>query len=381
MLNADKSKCSGCEACYNVCKFGAITMEYDKEGFCYPVIDNKKCVGCNMCYHVCPYHTGKYRQEQEFEKQKAYACYNTNDKERIISSSGGIFPLIARRILERGGTVYAAAYTHNFLVEHKRISKIEELEQVQGSKYLQSRIGLTYQNIKQDLLENKKVLFCGTSCQVAGLKGYLGKEHPNLYIIDLICKSIPSPIIWEKYLTHKFRGKKIKSINFKEKSEGWHRFTFKVETENGDYKVRGMKSLYLQGFFKGIYCRPSCFECPFKGTKRFSDVTLADCWGIDKMAPELFDEKGVSSVVLNSEKGLELFSLIGDELQYLETDIDDIKKYNPYIEKSADKSKVRGLFYGLYGKLPFMFLIRIFCYPYLDKARYLYRAIFKRRKK
>lgn len=381
MLNTNKYKCSGCEACYNVCKFGAIKMEYDKEGFAYPTIDTQKCVNCNQCHKVCPYNAEKFEREQEYVEQTSYACYNTNDVERISSSSGGIFPLIARKILEGGGVVYAAAFNNEFAVEHRRITSVDNLEELKGSKYLQSTIGLSFQKIKQDLLEDKTVLFCGTSCQVVGLLSYLGKEYANLYTIDLICKSMPSPVIWKKFIKSKFGKKKIKRVNFKEKSEGWDKFTFKVETEKKDYRVRGMRSLYMQGFFKGIYCRPSCFECPFKGTKRLSDVTLADCWGVEKMAPELFDTKGVSSMMVNSQKGQQIFAKIKEDLRYAETKVDDIKKYNPYIAKRATKAKTRGLFYCLYGKLPFMLLLCVFCYPYMDSAKRIYRAVFKRRKK
>lgn len=188
-----KENCCGCYACYNVCPKQCITMKTDNEGFWYPDIDKDKCVNCNLCEKVCPIVNPVQRNES---LKLSYAVQNKDDAVRLSSSSGGMFHLLAESIIKQDGVVYGAGFDKDFSVKHIRINKIEEIQLLQGSKYLQSDIGNIYKQVKKDLKENKQVLFTGTPCQVEGLKSFLGREENNLLTMDFICHGVPSPMIW-----------------------------------------------------------------------------------------------------------------------------------------------------------------------------------------
>lgn len=185
----DKSKCSGCHACYSICEKKAIIMKEDKKGFKYPSVNKEKCTNCNLCEKVCPILNNQTISNEPI----AYACYNKNEKVRLESSSGGIFSLISAEILKKDGVVFGASFNNEFMIEHTCIESIEELYKFRGSKYVQSIIGDTYKKAKEFLKHGKYVLFTGTPCQIEGLLKYLGKDYDNLYTQDIICHGVPSP--------------------------------------------------------------------------------------------------------------------------------------------------------------------------------------------
>lgn len=189
----DKKDCCGCYACYNICPKKCISMKADEEGFWYSVIEQNKCVNCNLCEKVCPIINPVNRGNS---LKLSYAVKNKDEDIRLRSSSGGMFYLLAEDTIKQNGLVYGAAFDKDFSVKHIGIDKISEIELLQGSKYLQSSIGDTYKHVKNDLRENKQVLFTGTPCQVEGLKSFLGKEEENLITMDFICHGVPSPSIW-----------------------------------------------------------------------------------------------------------------------------------------------------------------------------------------
>ena len=341
----DKKLCSGCHACYSVCPKRCISMKADSEGFCYPNIDESKCIDCGMCKRVCPIlnkHIGSRGQ--------AYACINKDENIRMRSSSGGVFTLIAEYVINCGGVVFGAAFDDELNVCHTDIKSSEGLEKLRGSKYLQSKIGDTYKKAKEYLIKGRTVLFTGTPCQISGLKTYLGKDYDNLITQDLICHGAPSPKVWKKYLEYLSRIKNKKTDKnykpeFRDKSTGWVRYSMSVFFEpNERYTQRIGDNLYMKAFLNDLILRPSCYNCHSKSLERESDITLADFWGIEKLLPEMFDDKGTSLVFINSLKGQKIFESISDKMIYKAADIDEAVKYNPAAYKSCAMNKKRDKF-------------------------------------
>lgn len=235
---------------------------------------------------------------------KTYVCFNLNKDEREKSSSGGIFILLAKKVIEGNGVVFGARFDENWRVVHGYAENIEDVIPFLTSKYVQSSMGNMFRKAKEFLKNNRIVLFSGTPCQISGLKSYLGKEYSNLLTVDFICHGVPSPKVWEEYLKDKANGKTIRAINFRDKTEGWKKFSLKIEFEDGSiYRGTQFQDPYLKGFLKDIYLRPSCYQCLNKGIKRISDITLADFWGIEHVKPELFDDRGISAVLVHSVRG------------------------------------------------------------------------------
>lgn len=335
----NKNKCCGCHACYNICLKNAISMVEDELGFKYPVIDQKKCIDCGMCKNVCP----ALNSKEEEKDVKAYAAYNKNIDERINSSSGGIFILLAKEIIKRKGVVFGASFDKDFNVRHTYVEKEKDLKQFMGSKYTQSSIGDSYKKVKEFLDKNRYVLFSGTPCQIEGLKSYLKKDYDKLYTQDIVCHGVPSPKAWQKYLEYQKEknNDSIKEVSFRSKDNGWASYKMNIKFNNKEYKVDHSKDIYMKSFLSNICLRDSCYNCSFKKKYRNSDITLADYWGINKVHPEMDDKKGTSLVVVNSKKGKELFELIKNDIIYIETDLDIAIKNNASMIVSSNRPNNR----------------------------------------
>lgn len=356
----DKKKCCGCAACYNICPVRAIQMKSDFEGFLYPEIDVELCIGCNQCKVVCPYHN---RTNKKYDLRKCYAGFNNNELDRALSSSGGIFVLMAKEIISQGGIVYGAAYDDDFLVYHTSAENYNDLQRLIGSKYLQSRIGDSFSSIRILLNKGRQILFVGTSCQVAGLRGYLKKDYQNLICVDFICLGVPSPKVWKDYLDTYFKGEEIKFVNFKNKNLGWHQFSLNIITNKRDYCRNGRETMYFSGYFKHLYSRPCCSECIFKHGNRDSDITISDCWGYNYIAPELDDNKGLSSIECHSQKGEKMFDLIKDRLIWKCANFDDVMKYNSNYCTAAPMGQKRDEFWRDYERMDKRKLFKVYCSP------------------
>ena len=337
--------CSGCAACYNACPKNCIKMNADSEGFLYPEIDRSVCIKCGRCEAVCP-----RRNEQVGRKGKAYACINKNEAVRMKSSSGGIFTLFAEHVLLIGGVVFGAAFDDELNVVCTEIRNKDNLYRLRGSKYLQSQIGDSYKKAKAYLEKGKTVLFSGTPCQISGLKNYLGKEYDNLYMQDIICHGVPSPTVWQKYLEYleKKQKSKVDKKNlptFRSKQTGWTGYSVNINFENGKtFQNAAAENLYMRAFLNDLCLRPSCYECMSKSLERESDITLADFWGIEKLLPDMHDDKGTSLAFVNTQKGKRLFDAVKDKMVYCETDIDEAVRYNSAAYKSVEKNKNRDKF-------------------------------------
>ena len=344
MINImDKVNCSGCHACYNICPKKCIIMQADEEGFLYPRVDEKDCIDCGLCEKVCPI----LNKKNEHLIQQAYACINTNEKIRLSSSSGGIFTVIADYVIEQQGIVFGAAFDENFNVVHRYIDTKEEIALLRGSKYVESRIGNTYEEAKNFLDEGKLVLFTGTPCQISGLKNFLKRDYDKLLCIDIICHGVPSPIVWRKYINFKEKTNgKIENISFRNKGESWKLYSVLFQFKNNTkYKEKFTKNIYMKGFLQDLYLRPSCYNCNFKTKGRVSDFTLADFWGINKIYPDMDDDKGVSLVITHSEKADRIFYKLKREIIWEKVDIDKAIMFNPSMIKSVECNLKRNLFF------------------------------------
>jgi coenzyme F420-reducing hydrogenase beta subunit len=206
-------------------------------------------------------------------------------------------------------------------------------------------------------------LFVGTTCQVNGLKNYLKKDYDKLYCIDFICLGVPSPMIWKDYLNTYFDEEEIESINFKEKSLGWHMFSLNIKSKRKNFVKNGRKTYYYTGYFRHLYTRPSCSNCTYKIGNRCSDITISDCWGSQKIAPEMDDDKGMSSIVCHSKKGKQLFDEIKNQTKWKCADIEDILEFNSGYRKSVAESELRDCFWNDYRKLDKGKLFKKYCTP------------------
>ena len=347
MINIiDKSQCCGCSACVQRCPKQCISMEEDNEGFLYPKVNAGQCINCGLCEKVCPV----INQNESRVPLKVYAARNTDESIRKSSSSGGMFTLLAEKIVKDGGVVFGACWDEEWNVRHCYAECAEDLAKFRSSKYLQSRIGDSYRQAEQFLKAGRKVMFTGTPCQIAGLKHYLRKEYDNLLAVDVVCHSVPSPGVWQQYLSEKLLslgwGKQdIQRISFRDKRTGWKRYSFVVENKDGSvYSELSGKNAFMRGFLADLYTRPSCHACPVKELKSGSDLTLGDFWGIDTLIPEIDDDKGVSAVVVNTDKGWEVLLGVGIELH--EFAYAELINRNPAMVRSVALNKKRAEFFN-----------------------------------
>lgn len=310
-----KKECCGCGACYQCCPVGAIHMGYDEEGILYPQVDEETCIRCGKCVKVCP---ALHPYNGNKEQPECYAAYG-DDEIRAVSSSGGIFTLVAEQVLEDGGAVCGAAFDDKFKLSQKVVYSKEELSELRGSKYLQSNTKNTFQEIKKVLEDGKPALYVGTPCLVAGLRGYLGKEYEQLFTIDLLCHGGPSPAAFQKYLQEVHGKKDIAYVGFRDKDYfGWStEMTVKYKDGSVYRKVRSEDPFY-RAFLPCLSVRPQCQVCNYAKLPRLGDITLGDFWGVQKYDPKLTDGKGTSIVSVNSEKGAAMLNKIRQKLLLLE---------------------------------------------------------------
>ena len=372
----DKTKCCGCQACANICTKNCISMRADEEGFLYPQVDKSACVNCGLCEKVCPI----LNKPQTFPVLAAYAAKHTSPDIKLKSSSGGIFSALAEVILKEGGVVFGASFDKDWNVIHSYVEKLEDLDKLRRSKYVQSNIGKTYQQAKQFLEQSRPVLFTGTPCQIAGLRNYLGKEYEKLITADIICHAAPSPAVWQKFLHENLDVNQIKAINFREKRIGWSNFYLSFLTPHGlnahgdtktllervHFKLRAAaaavvyRNTFLNAFLKELINRPSCHTCHFKGlNERVSDFTLGDLWGQWPGIITNQDKKyGMSALLVNTPKGKTYFEKICPALTCQAVEAQRVAHFNSALEKSTVIHPKRTEFFARYKIENFNKLVR-----------------------
>lgn len=354
---ATYTDCTGCSACYAACVKGAISMAPDAEGFLHPIIDSSKCVNCGLCAKSCPVLV----RPAPRKPLSVFAAKANDDDLRLRSSSGGVFSLLARAVIAEGGIVFGAGFDHDdWRVIHKSAENEEELEDLRGSKYVQSDMGETFKRVRAELTKNRKVLFSGTPCQVAGLKLFLGKEYDNLLLVDVICHASPSPLAWRKFLENRLAAaytdragelRDIMRISFRHKNFGWKKFSLSLCFANDNEYLKDLREdTFLRGFLSELYNRQSCHTCKCRELRSGADLTIADYWRVHEKFPQMDDDKGTSLILVNTDKGEKYWSDINAALTVVASDYDDAVRINPALVKSSTPHRNRARFFNVVSK-------------------------------
>lgn len=345
-----KNKCTGCMACFQVCPSGAIDIIKDELGFEYPKINKEKCTNCNLCKKICP------AEKFEFENTINPICQAAmaQDELRKESSSGGIFSVLADEFLNFENSVVIGCTNANDLkTEHIAILKKEDLYKLRGSKYVQSDTKYVFKKTKEFLDQDKKVLFSGTPCQIAGLYSFLRNKPENLITIEIMCHGVSSRDIFDKYIKEEFKDEKPKELSFRDKTNGWnYNLTLRVSKNGKEEFIPYEKSSYFKLFLDAVSLRESCHDCKFAKMPRVADITLGDFWEINQYDSSLNDGLGTSMVLLNTEKGTNLYNSIKPKLKLSkETPLEAAKIGNQTLKYPTPKSPLRQEFLKNYNKM------------------------------
>lgn len=336
-----KEECCGCNACGDICPRNAISFKTDEEGFWYPVIDNEKCIDCGMCDKVCPIKTKPQSRSNNVSRPKCFAAEHKSIEVVFNSTTGGMFSALAEGMYSQKGYVGGAIHNEDFSVSHFVSNSRSDLQQLRRSKDLQSNAEGFYKKVKSLLENGERVLVCGVPCQIAALQNYVGKNYDNLITVDLVCAGVNSPKVWRKYLDYieEKNGSKIIWTENKSKEYGWNKLTQKFIFENGEeYFDTDKTSLFTHGYIVShLYCRPSCYECEFKGFPRIADITIGDFWGITKHSKNHNSNMGTNLVMINSSKGQRYFDKIKKRVNIEETPLEWALSGNPALTSSISR--------------------------------------------
>lgn len=354
--NANRHKCCGCSACASVCPIQCIKMTTDKEGFLYPKVEESACVSCGACEMVCPMlHPSEARMPQEI-----FAVRNNDEEVLKSSSSGGVFSLLAQYVLDvKHGAVFGAMWDGEGVV-HGVVEKVKDLWKLRGSKYVQSRMGNTFLEVKHLLRERCYVMFVGTPCQVAGLRSFLKEEDDRLLTVDLACHGVPSPKVLASYIAEIKEQNSVNELklNFRDKSTGWD--TYSVSAYSGDrqlFSEKATENIYMRGYLHELFSRPSCHACPFKSFRSGSDITLADFWGVKDACPEMYDRRGASLVLVHSDVGQAAIKEVSSKLTIKPINYEQAVKANGSLFNSEEPHPERTYFFKHIDKKPFVELM------------------------
>ncbi len=360
MCNFDeysKSQCCGCGACELVCPRKCISMELDEEGFFYPNLDASKCIQCGLCRKHCPI----IIDTRNKEVLSAYGLTHKDKRVTDDSASGGAFTAIAEYILNRNGIVFGCSFNDKIEAVTISIEKSEELHKLRGSKYVQCNTNKQYQYIKETLNNGRQVLYCSTPCQIAGLKSYLGRSYDNLILLDLFCHGTPSPGLFRKYINwlgEKYHGK-ITEYSFRDKQYGWGtKGHFKTEQE---YQLIESDPYYYS-FLRGRIYRPVCYQCKYATSMRPGDISIGDYWGVEEFHPSIPTENGVSAILINTEKGKEIFDNIKEKVYCFSTSLENISSRNEQLIRPSSQYKYRDRIYSHLSKWTFEKLANRYLY-------------------
>lgn len=345
--------CFGCQACGQICPRNCISFEEDKEGFLYPSVDRNKCVDCGLCDRACPIN----KEKEQFIPSAVYAAYSKDKANRIVSSSGGLFFELAKKGIDAGSVIFGARFDEDWNVIIDYADSLAELKKFRGSKYVQALNIDSYKRCKQFLVKGREVIYSGTPCQIAGLKNFLGKDYENLLTIDFSCHGVPSPMVWRCYISDLLAGKcstRISNIKFRDKANSWENYNFVVKYENisngvkaeSECSVYHLDCAFMKGFLENVYLRQSCYECPFKKKYSGSDITLGDYWRVYSYFPEMNDDKGVSLIMANTERGIDKIKSIESECTFRVSNYEDAKVYNTGLQDPPAPFGHRKIFFS-----------------------------------
>ena len=345
-----KEECTGCGACASICPKGAITMQPDAEGFCYPAVDSTLCVSCDLCEKRCPVGAA-----HEAHSVQAFGAQHRDAAVRGASSSGGVFTALACRMVSQGGVVFGAAFDDRLHVEHIGAMDESEIAGMRGSKYVQSDAADAIANAAALLARGIPVLFTGTPCQIDGLLARVrGKDREKLLTVDFVCHGVPSPGVFASYIEslERAHGQRVTAYTFRDKRLGWKNFSAVATLEDGT-QLSGAQTdePFLYGFLQNLYLRPSCTQCTaLRGAQHRADLTIADLWGAQDVCPERDDDTGLSLVMVNTQKGRQALREAERELTVFPMRTDALLRYNPSIEHTAVAHPKRARFFRMYEK-------------------------------
>ena len=343
---ANQNTCTGCHACMNVCPKHAISMVEDYEGFLQPSIDVDICIECGLCQNTCPVISPLHHNEIS---QRVYAFINYTDREK--SSSGGAFSFFARKILSQGGVVFGAYMDENLQVRHTAIESLDELDRLRGSKYVQSKIGVTYAEAKKLLQSDRKVLFTGTPCQISGLYKYLGRRwEDRLITLDIVCHGVPNQKIFDTYLQKLIKIKKfapknagnIVGFRFRNLDSWDYRPAVKIAKSKTWLILSQEANVYMAAFFRGLTFRRSCFTCQYANTERVGTFTIADFWGVGSIGKKFKEDvsSGVSLLIDNYGQ-MDRFISSEDNIYVEKRSLDEARLKNENLNRPMAKPTER----------------------------------------
>lgn len=360
LLFKNKADCCGCGACVNICPKHAIKFEKDEYGFMYPEIDDSLCIRCGLCKKVCCFQN----VSEQKGSIKCYAAAAKNAQITARSSSGGIFAVLAKYVMQKKGVVFGAVMSKEnnaFVVKHILVDNEEELYRLQGSKYIQSNIGNTYIQARDILDTGRLVLFSGTPCQIAGLKGVLGKKYKNLLTVDIICHGVPNAEIFNNYIKVTENRAKMEIVDyiFRNKEKGWGlNIKLNCKKNNKEHFIctDGRTTSFYKYFLDNLLYRESCYNCKYTSDARPADITLGDFWGIEKEHPEILDNykfsemRGISCVIINTPQGVKFFDSIYEDVFTEESDFERISRNNAQLRRPCIYNKKRDILLDIYKK-------------------------------
>jgi coenzyme F420-reducing hydrogenase beta subunit len=342
-----QNQCTGCSACKSICPTQCITMELDSEGFYYPNINHDNCIECRLCEKVCHCITKK----ETITHKKSYYGWNKDTEKRLKSTSGGAFIALAEMVISKGGLVFGAAFDNEKRELIHTSTDHVELEKLLKSKYVESNLLNVFTEVQESINEGRTVLFCGTPCQASGLRRFIKDPQSLLLICDFICHGVPCSKFLKEHLDKLCKNEKLLEIDFRPKEKGWVGNT-NIRTRTRTRTRYYVYDSFYSGFLKhNAYLRRSCYDCKFAET-HVSDITLGDFWGYKNYDPEIGDEKGVSLIVVNNDRGKEAIKVITDSFELHKID----NKYSDYAFVRRDYSvywKTRNEFYKLYQQYGF----------------------------
>lgn len=333
-----KEQCTGCTACQTVCPIGCITFQPDTESFLYPKVDEKVCLDCQACTTACP----AIHQIALYQPLHAMAASGKDESLIWNSASGGAFYLLARYILSQDGYVCGAVLDKNLKLCHVLSNRVDEIEAMRGSKYIQSDLKECFNKIAQLVKEGRTVLFSGTPCQVAGLRNVVKSGKENLYTIDLICHGTPSAGAFAKYMHKMYGHADFPNFAFRKKDK--HLFMdYAFSWDGTEKRVASSDDPFYQAFMNGDNYRMSCYQCQYACEKRVGDITVGDC--ANARAYPTLDGKPISTVLINTEKGKFLWEKISTYFEYVEADYSSEVRANGQLNHPAGLTKLRDEFY------------------------------------
>lgn len=341
----DPQKCTGCATCAGCCPQGAISFREDERGFRYPFIEEKKCIQCGECSIIC-------KKIEEFAKQlsgrkplSAYAMKHIDEDIHKQSQSGGVFYQLGKMFIRNGGIVFGAAFSDDFSVSHICIEKEEDLHLLQGSKYVQSNMGMIVSQVVSFIRQGKPVLFSGTPCQCAGVRCACDGMEDKLLLVDLLCHGVPTPKLWKDYIGYMARKHhgKVEDVCFRV-SDGSQKKGHEERFTIGGRSYRTVA--YGQMFYSHAFFRDSCDYCEYRIIGRAGDITLGDWIHGKKTGHPFWDNRGVSQVFANSDKGMEWIDLIKDSFENIELSLEEC--IQPSIENKYDVNEKKTFIFEEY---------------------------------